>query len=297
MPFGTTAKDMILHIIGRIGSGGAVSHVVEFAGEAVRELSIEGRMTICNMSVEAGARASLIAPDEVVYRYLKGRPHAPRGELFDRACEYWETLRSDPDATFDKDLTIELSEIEPQVTWGTNPEHVTSVRGRVPDPSAVADPAKRADMQRALAYMDIKPGTPLTDIKIDRVFIGSCTNGQIEDIRAAALIANGRKVAPWVSAIVVPGSKLVKHQAEQEGLDKIFVDAGFEWREPSCSMCAGFNGDEVGRGQRCASTSNRNYEGRQGSGARTHLVSPAMAAAAAIAGRFIDVRTVLPTAC
>jgi 3-isopropylmalate/(R)-2-methylmalate dehydratase large subunit len=289
-PFGVTAKDLIMSTIGRIGSHGAIGHVIEFAGAAVRDLSIESRMTICNMSVEAGARASLIAPDELIYRYLRGRSYAPTGEMFDRALHYWRSLHSDPQASFDRELSFDVDDIEPQVTWGTNPEQVTSICGRVPDPTEISDPAKRASSERALQYMGLHPGMRMTDIRIDRIFVGSCTNGQIDDIRAIARIVDGRRVAPWVSAMVVPGSQSVKRQAEKEGLDRILVEAGFEWREPSCSMCAGFNGDEVERGRRCAATSNRNFEGRQGSGARTHLLSPPMAAAAAIVGYLADVR-------
>ena len=293
LPFGATPKDLILAVIGKIGADGAVGHAVEFAGPAIAGLSIEGRMTICNMSVEAGARAGLIAPDETTYRYLAGRAHAPRGDLFDHAMEDWRTLASDSDAAFDREIAVTADDIEPQVTWGTNPEQVMPIGGQVPSPQSIPDPAKRAAASRALDYMDLKPGTRMTDIRIDRVFIGSCTNGQIEDIRAAARVAKDRKVAPWVQAMVVPGSQLVKRRAEEEGLDKILTAAGFAWREPSCSMCAGFNGDEVGRGERCASTSNRNFEGRQGSGARTHLVSPAMAAAAAVVGSLADVRKLI----
>jgi 3-isopropylmalate/(R)-2-methylmalate dehydratase large subunit len=293
LPFGATAKDLILAIIGKIGADGAIGHAVEFAGPVIAALSIEARMTICNMSVEAGARAGLIAPDETTYRYLAGRANAPRGDLLDRATEDWRTLVSDPGAIFDHEVAVTADDIEPQVTWGTNPEQVAPISGEVPSPQSLSDPAKRAAAARALDYMGLKPGTRMTDIRIDRVFIGSCTNGQIEDIRAAARVAKDRKVAPWVKAMVVPGSQLVKRRAEEEGLDKILTAAGFAWREPSCSMCAGFNGDEVGRGEHCASTSNRNFEGRQGSGARTHLVSPAMAAAAAVVGRLADVRKLI----
>ncbi|MEQ8246482.1 MAG: 3-isopropylmalate dehydratase large subunit [Alphaproteobacteria bacterium] len=287
---GVTAKDLILAIIGKIGTAGGTGHVIEYAGQAIRDLSMEARMTVCNMSIEAGARAGLIAPDETTFAYVKGRPMAPKAGQWEQAVAYWESLRSDPDATYDKEVTIDASDIVPQVTWGTSPEDVAPVTGRVPSPNDAKDDAKKVAIERALDYMGLTPGTPITDIKVDRVFIGSCTNARIEDLRSAAAITKGRKVAPGVIALVVPGSGLVKQQAEEEGLDQIFLDAGWEWREPGCSMCLGMNPDKVGAGERCASTSNRNFEGRQGTGARTHLVSPAMAAAAAVTGHLADVR-------
>jgi len=293
LPPGTTAKDLILAIIGRIGTAGGTGHVIEYAGEAVRELDMAGRMTVCNMSIEAGARAGLIAPDETTFAWIAGRPYAPRGENFARACTYWRSLASDPGAPFDKVVRLNASEIAPMVTWGTSPETVAPITGTVPDPKAEPDDAKRAQLSRMLAYMGLTPGQKLAEVAIDVVFIGSCTNGRIEDIRAAAAIAKGRRVAANVRALVVPGSGLVKKQAEAEGLDRIFLDAGFEWREPGCSMCLGMNPDKLAPGQRAASTSNRNFEGRQGPGGRTHLVSPAMAAAAAITGRLADVREFL----
>ncbi len=287
---GVTAKDLILAIIGRIGTAGGTGHVIEYAGQAIRVLSMESRMTVCNMSIEAGARAGLIAPDETTYAYVKGRPMAPKAGQWDQAQAYWESLGSDADATYDKEVTINASDIVPQVTWGTSPEDVVPVTGRVPSPDDAKDEAKKAAITRALDYMGLMPGTLIADIKVDRVFIGSCTNARIEDLRNAAAITKGRKVAAGVTALVVPGSGLVKQQAEEEGLDQIFLDAGWEWREPGCSMCLGMNPDKVGPGERCASTSNRNFEGRQGTGARTHLVSPAMAAAAAVTGHLTDVR-------
>ena len=291
LPPGVTAKDMILAIIGKIGTAGGTGHVIEYTGEAIRTLSMEGRMTVCNMSIEAGARAGLIAPDATTFAYIKGRPYAPQGADFDRAVAYWETLPSDPGAHYDKDVTLDVHAIAPYVTWGTSPEDVAPITGFVPDPAAAPDVAKRAAMQRALDYMGLTPGTKLTDIAIDKVFIGSCTNGRIEDLRAAAAIAQDRRVAATVQAMIVPGSGLVKQQAEAEGLDAIFKAAGFDWREPGCSMCLAMNEDRLEPGERCAATSNRNFEGRQGRGGRTHLLSPAMAAAAAVTGRLTDVRT------
>jgi 3-isopropylmalate/(R)-2-methylmalate dehydratase large subunit len=291
LPLGVTGKDLILAIIGRIGTAGGTGHVVEYAGSTIRKLSMEGRMTVCNMTIEAGARAGLIAPDETTFAYLKGRPHAPKGGAWEQAMTFWRTLPSDPGAHYDKEVALDAATIAPHVTWGTSPQDVLPITGKVPDPAAEADAARRAAMQRSLDYMGLVPGTPLTEIPLQRVFIGSCTNGRIEDLRAAAAIASGRKVAAGVNAMVVPGSGLVKHQAEEEGLDRIFLEAGFEWREPGCSMCLAMNPDKLEPGERCASTSNRNFEGRQGRGGRTHLVSPAMAAAAAVTGRLADVRT------
>jgi 3-isopropylmalate/(R)-2-methylmalate dehydratase large subunit len=291
LPHGVTAKDMALAMIGTIGTAGATGYAIEYAGEAVSALSMEGRMTLCNLTVEAGARCGLIAVDDKTLSYLAQRPLAPRGEQWDRAASYWRNLKSDEGAEFDRVLTIDVGRIEPQVTWGTSPEMVCAVGGRVPDPMEEADPVKRDGMLRALAYMDLAPGTPITDIRVDKVFIGSCTNARIEDLRAAAAIVRGKKVAGNVRlALVVAGSGLVKRQAESEGLDRIFLDAGFAWREPGCSMCLGMNPDQLDPGERCASTSNRNFESRQGPGGRTHLVSPAMAAGAAIMGHFVDVR-------
>ena len=288
---GCTAKDIALAIIGRIGTAGGTGYAIEFAGSAIRALSMEGRMTVCNMAIEAGARAGMIAADDTTIDYLKGRPFAPTGELWDRAVAYWRTLRSDDGVRFDRVVTLDAATIAPHVTWGTSPEMVTTIEGRVPDPDAERDPVLREGIERALVYMGLEPGTPIGDIAIDKVFIGSCTNSRIEDLRAAAAIARGRRVARNVKlAMVVPGSGLVKAQAEREGLDQVFRDAGFEWREPGCSMCLGMNDDRLEPGERCASTSNRNFEGRQGAGGRTHLVSPVMAAAAAIAGHFVDVR-------
>lgn len=287
---GVTAKDLVLAVIGRIGTAGGTGYTIEFAGEAIRGLSMEGRMTVCNMAIEAGARAGLVAVDEVTFDYLKGRPFAPAGALWDQAVDAWHKLHSDPDAVFDKTVEIDAASIKPQVTWGTSPEQVVSVDAKVPDPAVETDPVRRESMERALQYMDLQPGTPIEAIRVDRVFIGSCTNARIEDLRAAAEVARSHKVAANVKqALVVPGSGLVKRQAEQEGLDKVFTDAGFEWREPGCSMCLAMNADRLEPGERCASTSNRNFEGRQGYGSRTHLVSPAMAAAAAIHGHFVDI--------
>ena len=287
-----TAKDLILAIIGEIGAAGGTGHVIEYAGDAVRGLSMEGRMTICNMSIEAGARAGLIAADEVTFAYLKGRPMAPKGGAWEAAEAFWRTLVTDAGALYEREVTIDASEIAPQVTWGTSPQDVAPVTGAVPDPADVADEGRRRAMERALAYMALDPGTPLAGIKLDKVFIGSCTNARIEDLRAAARIVEGRRVADGVQAMVVPGSGLVKLQAEEEGLDRVFRDAGFEWREPGCSMCLAMNADRLLPGERCASTSNRNFEGRQGRGGRSHLMSPAMAAAAAIEGRIADVREI-----
>jgi len=289
---GVTAKDIALAVIGEIGSAGGAGYSIEFAGEAVRALTMEGRMTLCNMSIEAGARSGMVAVDDTTIEYCRGRPFAPKGASWDAAVAYWRTLVSDPGARFDRVVKLDAGAIRPQVTWGTNPQMVLPVDGRVPDPARESDPIKREWMQRALAYMGLRPNVPITDIKLDKVFIGSCTNSRIEDLRAAAQVVKGRRVAAGVKlAMVVPGSGLVKQQAEQEGLDRVFKDAGFEWREPGCSMCLGMNDDHLSPGERCASTSNRNFEGRQGQGGRTHLVSPAMAAAAAVAGHFIDVRT------
>jgi 3-isopropylmalate/(R)-2-methylmalate dehydratase large subunit len=291
LPFGCTAKDIVLAVIGKIGIGGGTGFAVEYGGTAIRALSMEGRMTVCNMSIEAGARAGMIAVDETTIAYLKDRPFAPKGALWDQAVAHWRTLKSDPDALFDRVVTLDAASVAPQVTWGTSPEMVTTIDGRVPDPEKEKDPILREGIERALVYMGLNPNTAMQDIHIDKVFIGSCTNSRIEDLRAAAAIVRGRRKAENVKlALVVPGSGLVKKQAEQEGLDRIFTAAGFEWREPGCSMCLGMNDDKLGAGERCASTSNRNFEGRQGPGGRTHLVSPAMAAAAAIAGHFVDVR-------
>jgi 3-isopropylmalate/(R)-2-methylmalate dehydratase large subunit len=290
LPPGVTAKDIILAIIGEIGTAGGTGHVIEFAGEAIRALSMEGRMTVCNMTIEGGARAGLIAPDEKTFEYVKGRPRAPKGAAFDMALEYWKTLKSDDDAHYDKVVILDAAKLPPIVSWGSSPEDVISVQGVVPNPDDIQDENKRASKWRALDYMGLKPGTPITDITIERVFLGSCTNGRIEDLRAAAKVVAGKKVAAGVNAMVVPGSGLVKEQAEAEGLDKIFKDAGFEWREPGCSMCLAMNPDKLKPQERCASTSNRNFEGRQGFKGRTHLVSPQMAAAAAIAGHFVDIR-------
>ncbi len=290
LPLGVTAKDMILAIIGKIGTAGGTGHVIEYAGDAIRALSMEGRMTVCNMSIEAGARAGLIAPDETTFEYVKGRPMAPKGAVWEQAVAYWRTLPSDPGAHYDKEVVLKAADIVPQVTWGTSPEDVLPITGAVPDPDKATDAGKRDAMKRSLDYMGLKPGTKLSELKVDRVFIGSCTNGRIEDLREVAKVAQGRKVASHVNAMVVPGSGLVKEQAESEGLDKIFIAAGFEWREPGCSMCLAMNPDRLEPGERCASTSNRNFEGRQGRGGRTHLVSPAMAAAAAVTGHLTDIR-------
>jgi 3-isopropylmalate/(R)-2-methylmalate dehydratase large subunit len=290
LPIGVTAKDIALAIIARIGTAGGTGYVIEYAGDAVTALSMEGRMTLCNMTIEAGARAGPIAPDETTFAYVAGKPRAPKAATFEAAVRYWRTLKSDADAKFDVEIALDAASIPPMVTWGTSPEQALPVTDRVPDPAAATDENQRAGIERALSYMDLKPGTPLKEVKIDRVFIGSCTNGRIEDLRAAAEIAKGKKVAAHVGAMVVPGSGLVKAQAEEEGLDEIFTAAGFEWREPGCSMCLAMNADRLEPGERCASTSNRNFEGRQGRGGRTHLMSPAMAAAAAIAGHLADVR-------
>ena len=288
---GITAKDIVLHIIGVIGTAGGTGCAIEFAGQAIRDLSMEGRMTVCNMAIEAGARAGMVAVDDKTIDYVRGRPYAPVGELWQQATQAWADLHSDADAHFDREVNIDASDIRPCVTWGTSPEMVVSVDGLVPDPAAESDPIRREGMQRALEYMDLKAGMSVTDIHIDKVFIGSCTNSRIEDLRAAAAVVQGRRLAPSIQeALVVPGSGLIKQQAEAEGLDRIFIEAGFEWREPGCSMCLGMNPDRLSPGDRCASTSNRNFEGRQGPGGRTHLVSPAMAAAAAIAGHFVDIR-------
>ncbi|MBV9279746.1 MAG: 3-isopropylmalate dehydratase large subunit, partial [Chloroflexi bacterium] len=283
-------KDLILSIIGRIGVDGATGHVIEYTGEAVRSLSMEGRMTVCNMSIEAGARAGMIAPDETTFAYLEGRPHARQGAAFRRAVEAWRRLPSDPGASFDRVVRLEAGDLEPHVTWGTNPGMVAPVSGRVPAPGDMPSDHERRATERALEYMGLSPGTPIEDIAVDRVFIGSCTNARIEDLRSAASVVRGRKVHPGVYAMVVPGSVAVKRQAEQEGLDRVFKEAGFDWREAGCSMCLGMNPDILKPGERCASTSNRNFEGRQGKLGRTHLVSPPMAAAAALTGHFVDVR-------
>ncbi len=290
LPDGVTAKDIILAIIGEIGTAGGTGYVMEYAGEAIRALSMEGRMTVCNMSIEGGARAGLIAPDEKTFAYIKDKPRAPKGEALERALAYWSTLYSDEGAHFDREVRLDAANLPPIVSWGSSPEDVVSVTGVVPNPDDIQDETKRTSKWRALDYMGLKPGTKITDIALDKVFIGSCTNGRIEDLRAAAAVVKDRKVAPTVSAMVVPGSGLVKMQAEAEGLDRIFLDAGFEWREPGCSMCLAMNADKLKPLERCASTSNRNFEGRQGFKGRTHLVSPAMAAAAAIAGHFVDIR-------
>ena len=294
LPVGCTAKDIVLAIIGKIGTAGGTGHVIEFAGEAIRALDMAGRMTVCNMSIEAGARAGMVAPDQTTFDYVKGRPFAPKGEAYDRAVAWWKTLPSDPDAVFDKEVRLDAAQIIPQVTWGTSPEDVLPIDGVIPNPADYADEGRRVQVQRMVEYMGLTPGQRLQDLKVDVVFIGSCTNSRIEDIRIAAAIAKGRKVADGVRAMVVPGSGLVKAQAEQEGLDRILKEAGFEWREAGCSMCLGMNPDKLKPGQRSASTSNRNFEGRQGPGGRTHLLSPAMAAAAALAGRLADVRDFQP---
>ena len=290
LPPGVTAKDIILAIIGEIGTAGGTGYVLEYAGDAIRSLSMEGRMTVCNMSIEGGARAGLIAPDAIAYDFLKGRPMSPKGDTWDAAMRYWETLRSDESAHFDHEIRLDAAKLPPIVTWGTSPEDVVSISGVVPDPDKIPDEAKRISKHRALDYMGLKAGTRITDIKLDRIFIGSCTNGRIEDLRAVAKVVDGKTVNGNLNAMIVPGSGLVKEQAEAEGLDKIFVKAGFEWREPGCSMCLAMNPDKLAPEERCASTSNRNFEGRQGHKGRTHLVSPAMAAAAAIAGHFVDIR-------
>jgi 3-isopropylmalate/(R)-2-methylmalate dehydratase large subunit len=290
LPVGCTAKDIVLAIIGRIGTAGGTGHVIEYAGDTIRALDMAGRMTVCNMTIEGGARAGMIAPDEVTFDYVRGKPFSPQGEALERAIDYWRTLPSDPGAVYDKTVTLRAEDIAPMVTWGTNPEAVLPITGVVPDPAGEPDEAKRAQIERMLDYMALTPGQKLAEVPIDVVFIGSCTNGRIEDIRAAAAVARGRHVAEGVRALVVPGSGIVKLQAEAEGLDRILLDAGFEWREAGCSMCLGMNPDKLTPGQRCASTSNRNFEGRQGPGGRTHLLSPAMAAAAAVTGHLTDVR-------
>jgi len=288
LPDGVNAKDVILAIIARIGAGGGVGHAVEYAGSTIRAMSMDERMTVCNMSIEAGARAGMVAPDETTFAYLQGRPFAPRGDAWGKALAYWETLPSDADAKFDREVELSANEIAPTVTWGTSPQDALPITGRVPDPAAIGDDARRESMERALAYMGLRPGTPLSEVTVDRVFIGSCTNSRLEDLRAAARVVKGRRA--MVPAWIVPGSGLVKRAAEAEGLDRVFVEAGFEWREAGCSMCVGMNGETAREGERVASTSNRNFEGRQGKGARTHLMSPAMAAAAAVTGRLTDVR-------
>jgi len=290
LPPGVTAKDIILAVIGEIGTAGGTGYTIEFAGQAIRELSMEGRMTVCNMTIEGGARAGMIAPDEKTYEFLKGRPKSPKGADWDAAVKYWETLRTDEGAHFDRVIKLDAAKLPPLVTWGTSPEDVVSINGVVPNPEDIADEHKRASKKRALEYIGLTAGTKITDVAIDKVFIGSCTNGRIEDLRAAAKVVEGKTVNAKVSAMVVPGSGIVKEQAEAEGLDKIFIAAGFEWREPGCSMCLAMNPDKLKPEERCASTSNRNFEGRQGYKGRTHLVSPAMAAAAAIAGKFVDIR-------
>ena len=292
LPLGTTSKDLILAIIGRIGTAGGTGHVIEYQGEAFTDLSMDGRMTVCNMTIEGGARAGLIAPEEKTFEYLKGKPRAPKGAAWEAAVAYWKTLKTDDGAVFDKEIVIDATEIVPHVTWGTSPEDVLPITANVPNPEDFSEASKQSGAKRALEYMGLTAGTPLQEVVVDKVFIGSCTNGRIEDLREAAAVMKGRKVADGVQMLVVPGSGLVKHQAEEEGLDQIFLDAGAEWREPSCSMCLGMNPDILQPGERCASTSNRNFEGRQGRGGRTHLLSPAMAAAAAVTGRLSDVRKV-----
>ena len=288
-PFGVTAKDVILSVIATIGAGGGSGHAIEYAGSTIAAMSMEERMTVCNMSIEAGARAGMVAPDDTTYAYLAGRPYAPKDAVWARALAYWQSLPSDPGAVFDREVSLEAAQIAPTVTWGTSPQDALPITARVPDPATVGDSVRRASMERALAYMGLTPGTPLTEVRVDRVFIGSCTNSRLEDLRAAAAVVRGRRAV--VPAMIVPGSGLVKRAAEAEGLDRIFTAAGFEWREPGCSMCVGMNGDIAAERERCASTSNRNFEGRQGKGARTHLMSPAMAAAAAVTGTLTDVRT------
>ncbi len=290
LPPGVSPKDVILGIIGQIGINGGTGHVIEYTGEAIRSMSMEGRMTVCNMSIEAGARAGMIAPDQTTFDYVKGRRFAPKGDDFEAAVERWKQLPSDAGATYDKVVEIDAAGLSPQVTWGTNPGMVAPVTGQVPDPASFSDPAQRESAERALQYMDLEPGTPIQDIKIDRIFVGACTNGRLEDLRVVAEVVKGRKVHPDVYAMVVPGSALIKEQAEAEGLDTIIKEAGLDWRVAGCSMCLGMNPDTLSPGERCASTSNRNFEGRQGKGGRTHLVSPAMAAAAAITGHFVDIR-------
>ena len=290
LPIGVTSKDVILQIIGKIGTAGGTGYVIEYAGDVISSLTVENRMTICNMTIEGGARAGLIAPDEKIFKYLKGKPMAPKSNIWDKALEYWGKLNSDNDAEFDKEVLLKGEEIKPMVTWGTSPQDVITIDGKVPNPTDEKDHDRRSSIERSLKYMGLKPNTLIKDIKIDKVFIGSCTNGRIEDLRDAAKILKDKKIASHVQAMVVPGSGLVKEQAEQEGLDKIFLNSGFEWREPGCSMCLAMNADKLKPEERCASTSNRNFEGRQGRGGRTHLVSPAIAAAAAISGNFEDVR-------
>ena len=293
LPFGVGSKDLILAIIGKIGTAGGTGHVIEYAGSTIQALSMEGRMTVCNMTIEAGARAGLIAPDETTFAYLEGLPMAPQGKDWDAAVAYWRTLPTDGGATFDKEVRLDAGDLVPQITWGTSPEQVVPITGHVPDPAAETDEGRRQGLERALEYMALQPGTPMEQVAVDRVFIGSCTNSRIEDLREAAAVAKGRTVAENVGAMVVPGSGLVKTQAEAEGLDRVFREAGFEWREPGCSMCLAMNADQLEPGERCASTSNRNFEGRQGRGGRTHLVSPIMAVAAAVTGRLSDVRRLL----
>jgi 3-isopropylmalate/(R)-2-methylmalate dehydratase large subunit len=293
LPAGVTAKDLVLAVIGKIGTAGGTGHVIEYAGLAIRGLDMAGRLTVCNMSIEAGARAGLIAPDETTFAYVEGKPYAPKGTAFDQAVAYWRTLVSDEGAVYNRVVTLNAADISPMVTWGTSPEAVAGIDDVVPDPATIADPVKREAAERMLSYMALRPGQKLNELSVDVVFIGSCTNSRIEDMRAAAKVAQGRHVAASVRALVVPGSGLVKQQAEAEGLDRIFIEAGFEWREPGCSMCLGMNPDKLTPGQRCASTSNRNFEGRQGPGGRTHLLSPAMAAAAAVTGHLADVRTLV----
>ncbi len=291
--FGVSPKDVILAIMGRIGAAGGTGHVIEYTGDVIQNMSIEGRMTVANMSIEGGARAGLVAPDDLTFAYLKGRPMAPQGEAWDKAVAWWRSLATDPAATYDKVVRLDATNIAPALTWGTSPEDVVPITGFVPEPDSFADPSKRAAAQRSLEYMGLTPGTAMQDVAVQHVFIGSCTNSRIEDLRAAAAVADGRHVADGVRAMVVPGSGLVKRQAEAEGLDRVFLSAGFEWREPGCSMCLAMNPDKVPAGERCASTSNRNFVGRQGPGARTHLLSPAMAAAAAVTGRLADVRDLM----
>jgi len=293
LPKGVNSKDIVLAIIGKIGTAGGTGHVIEFAGDAIRGLSMEARMTICNMAIEAGARAGLIAPDETTFEYLKGRPFAPKAGAWEQAVAYWKTLPSDEGAVYDTEVELDASEIVPQVTWGTNPEEVIPITANIPDPEQISDPVRKAKIARSLEYMGLKPGAPISEVKVDKIFIGSCTNGRLEDLRSAASVLKGRKLAEGVQAIIVPGSGLVKEKAEEEGLDKVFIEAGCEWREPGCSMCLAMNADRLEPGERCASTSNRNFEGRQGRGGRTHLVSPAMAAAAAVTGHLTDVRELL----
>jgi len=294
LPLGLTAKDLILGAIGQLGVDGGVGHAIEYTGEAIEALSMEGRMTVCNMSIEAGARAGMIAPDDTTFAYLEGRPGAPQGTAWEQALDRWRSLPSDPGAAYDRTVEIEVSSLKPQVTWGTNPGMVAPVDGTVPDPAAYDDPEERAAVERALEYMALEPGTRIADIHVDRVFIGSCTNSRLEDLRAVAEVVRGKQVHPSVRAMVVPGSAVIKAQAEAEGLDRIFTEAGFEWRRAGCSMCLGMNPDILAPGERCASTSNRNFEGRQGSGGRTHLVSPVTAAATALAGHFVDIRELVP---